>query len=304
MNTFEAMQGKEQTILDFYNLPPITYKKHFSGACPICGKKHKFRLDFYNGSLNYICVCGNGTLIKLICEVTGRLFKDVAAEIDKLIGNTFEKEFKTPINNEFRDRFLTYPNLRGTQAQQYLNSRGIYSLPRRGIKFCQGVNDSQGYLPAMISVASDEYSRPCYEHRTFLQDGDKAKVQTQKKMLTINKADSVSVKLFDSGTCLGIAEGIETALSAHQLYKLPAWASLNSTFLKKFKAPKSVEKLYIFADNDNNGAGHAAAFECGHKNLLSKNDVNEVIIRWPEKEGDFNDVLISDMEVVEWKLSN
>jgi len=54
MNTIEAMKGKEQMIIDHYNLPPITYKRHFSGACPLCGKKHKFRLDFYNGSLGYI----------------------------------------------------------------------------------------------------------------------------------------------------------------------------------------------------------------------------------------------------------
>ncbi len=303
MNTIEAIKGKEQMIIDHYNLPPITYKRHFSGACPLCGKKHKFRLDFYNGSLGYICVCGNGSLLSLICEVTGRLFKDIAAEVDRIIGNTFKAEFKQPIDDDFKQRFLQYPNIRGSQAQQYLNSRGIYSLPKRGIKYCEGVNDAQGYLSAMIAVASDEYSRPCYEHRTFLANGDKAQVQTQKRMMTINKSDCVSVKLFDSGSVLGVSEGIETALSAHELYKMPVWASLNSAFLKKFKAPKSVEKLYIFADNDRNGTGHAAAFECGNKNLLSKNDVKEVVIRWPSKEGDFNDVLTTDIEVVEWTLS-
>jgi len=60
--------------------------------------------------------------------------------------------------------------------------------------------------------------------------------------------------------------------------------------------------INIFADNDRNGTGHAAAFECGNKNLLSKNDVKEVVIRWPSKEGDFNDVLTTDIEVVEWTL--
>ncbi|MEG1654679.1 MAG: DNA primase, partial [Hafnia sp.] len=48
-------------------------------------------------------------------------------------------------------------------------------------------------------------------------------------------------------------------------------------------------------------AGHAAAFECGHRNILSNNDVEKVSIRWPES-GDFNDMLINGAQVFEWPL--
>lgn len=58
---------------------------------------------------------------------------------------------------------------------------------------------------------------------------------------------------------------------------------------------------HYFADTDSNGAGHAAAFECGHRNILSNNDVEKVSIRWPES-GDFNDMLINGAQVFEWPL--
>lgn len=306
MNTVEAMVGHEQMLITHYNLPPITGNTHFKGECPLCGGKSKFRLHVYNGRVNYICRCGHGSLIKLICEVTGKAFKDIAAEIDRLIGNTFNSAPKPVVIDDFKAKFLSYHNLRGTQAQDYLNSRGIYELPKRGIRYADGLNDPQGYLSGMVAVASDDYNRAVYEHRTYLKDGLKAPVSTQRKIKKIIDSNAsqiaTSVKLFNPSVCLGIAEGLETALSAHQIYKVPTWSSLNSGAMKKFKAPKGVKNLYIFADNDSNGTGHAAAFECGNKNLLSGNDVEKVIIRWPEKHGDFNDVLNTDNGVIEWTL--
>jgi putative DNA primase/helicase len=306
MNTSEAMAGHEQMLLTHYQLPPITGGVHYKGECPLCSGKGKFRLHMHNGRLSYICVCGSGNLIGLICEVTGKAFKDVAAEIDRLIGNTFNSKPKPVIVDNFKEKFLTYSVLRGTQAQTYLNNRGIYEMPKRGIRYADGLNDPQGYLSGMVAVASDENNRACYEHRTYLKDGLKAQVDTQRKIKKLIDADisqiPTSVKLFNPSVCLGIAEGLETALSAHQLYKVPTWSSLNSGAMKKFRAPTGVKNLYIFADNDSNGTGLAAAFECGNRNILSKNDVEKVIVRWPSKVGDFNDVLNTETEVVEWIL--
>lgn len=77
-------------------------------------------------------------------------------------------------------------------------------------------------------------------------------------------------------------------------------AALNTAFLKKFIAPSGIRNLIIFADADKNAAGHAAAFECAYKNLMSKhNDVQSVSVRWPER-GDFNDVITDGLQVYEW----
>ena len=52
---------------------------------------------------------------------------------------------------------------------------------------------------------------------------------------------------------LGIAEGIETALSAAQLFGIPTWACLGASRMATVKIPDSVKTVRIFADNDEAG---------------------------------------------------
>jgi hypothetical protein len=47
---------------------------------------------------------------------------------------------------------------------------------------------------------------------------------------------------------LGIAEGIETALSAAQLYSVPTWACLSANRLGRIDIPPTVQEIVIFAD--------------------------------------------------------
>src|SRR5690606_35991731 len=123
------------------------------------------------------------------------------------------------------------------------------------------------------------------------------------KMYTLQENHgSVAIKLQTATSVLGIGEGIETALSAMHTYKVPTWSVINAALMQRFRAPTGVKTLYIFADNDKNGTGLAAAFVCGRANLMTKNDVEQVIIRWPLKLNDFNDFLTQGDEVVEWVL--
>jgi putative DNA primase/helicase len=72
---------------------------------------------------------------------------------------------------------------------------------------------------------------------------------------------------------------------------------MNSNFMKKFRAPAGVKHLVVFADMDRHSAtGQAAAFECAHANLLAKNDLLKVSVRWPDN-GDFNDLLMNGDQV-------
>ena len=74
---------------------------------------------------------------------------------------------------------------------------------------------------------------------------------------------------------------------------------MNSNFMKKFRAPAGVKHLVVFADMDRHSAtGQAAAFECAHANLLAKNDLLKVSVRWPDN-GDFNDLLMNGDQVRE-----
>ena len=106
----------------------------------------------------------------------------------------------------------------------------------------------------------------------------------------------------DAEKTLGIAEGIETALSVYDKYDVRCWSTINSGFMKRFRAPKGVTKLYIFADNDKSATGHASAFECARANLAYKNDVSDVVVMWPDDLGDFNDLDDKD-NICHWTFS-
>lgn len=311
-STIEEARGNWGYIFEKYGLPPITGGKHYQGECPICKSKGAFRIDDRNGDGGWICKCGSGSGFKLLEQVTGKDFKTLAAEIDKLLGRTYQTGERQPTEKmskvkQARDKFLALPKIKGTQVQEYLNARGIYEMPSRGIRFADGELDSAtgSRFGTIFSVASDDYGEPVYIHRTYLDGAGKADIATPRKLFSLKEFEGpAAVKMFEVADVLGISEGIETGLSAHALYKMPVWATLNTSILKKFRAPTGVKTLYIFADNDKNGAGLAAGFECGHRNILTNNDVTEVVIRWPEDYGtDFNDVLVAGGKVIEWRLS-
>ena len=297
MKTIEAIKGNEEIILDHYGLF-ITKNKHID--CGICRGKKKLRINIFNGTLAYICTCGSGTIFKYLEESIGLTFKAVAADIDRLLGNTFKTEVlpeSEDVTSKVMRKFKSLPLLKGTKGGLYLNNRGIYHFPVNGIRY----NPREGEYQSLYAIATDDNYRPVYLHRTLLSGEKKANIEVNKKMFSLKSSQgSVSIKLFPVQSTLGIAEGIETALSCTQIYKCATWSTLNSSLMKRFKAPTGVEHLIIFADNDKKGAGHAAAFECANKNMLANNNVVKVSVRWTAELGDFNNMLNEGSEVFEW----
>lgn len=299
MNTVELAYSRLPEVLKMYGLPQPS-KKHIK-ECPICGKKDKFRLDNWKGQGNWVCVCGSGNLFTLIELVHGLDFKVAAKEIDEAFGNTFTSKTKlkdVSALDSAMARVKSANPLKGSNIEAYLKARGIYELPNKGL-FCSNGN--------MYAIAVDQLGNPVYQHETFLDGDKKAKVEVQKKMLKLTSGDYEPdygvVRLSDVSSTLGVAEGIETSLSCKQIYKCNTWSTLNSVLMKKFRAPRGVKHLMIFADNDKNGTGLAAAFECGSMNIKTNNDVEKVTIRWPGMVCDFNDMLNQGSNVFEWQLT-
>lgn len=315
MRTVDAIKYHIPAVLAHYNLPPITGGKHYRGECPMCGKKNHYRMDNRDNKGTWICSCGNGDIWKLLQTTQQKDFRTLAKEIDLLIGNSYTnnnqpKQLKSNIN-ELRNRvikkFNNLESLKGTQAEKYLNNRHI-TLPTNvcNIKYSPSEGKGNTALSAIYALATDLNGNLCYLHRTLLNGDSKANITTPKKLNSLQDenyltyAKSVAIRLFPVSSTLGIAEGIETALSCYQIYKCNTWSTINAAFLEKFIAPLGVKHLMIFADTDWNLTGQSAAFKCAKNNLLSiHNDVEKVTIRWPEK-GDFNDVLIQGLKVYEW----
>ena len=87
-----------------------------------------------------------------------------------------------------------------------------------------------------------------------------------------------------AGPVMGIAEGIETALSAARLFKTPTWSVICAHGIETFEPPPECRRLIIFADHDRHGAGERAA------RSLQLSIPTE--IRLPAQPGDWNDVLV------------
>jgi putative DNA primase/helicase len=91
---------------------------------------------------------------------------------------------------------------------------------------------------------------------------------------------------------MGVAEGIESAMSAAILFKMPVWATINGTMMAKWVPPEEAKEIWIFGDNDGNYTGQAKAYALAHRLSVQFGRLVEVHI--PEGVGeDWNDVLKS-----------
>ncbi|MDC9606375.1 DUF7146 domain-containing protein [Xenorhabdus griffiniae] len=303
IKTADAVIGRWPEIFTYYQLPPVTGKRHFKGNCPICERKGSFRIDDREGRGTFICTCNAGDGWKLLTLTQGKDYKTLADEIDLLLGiqsdkrSTAKKETNiTGFRNRVTACYANLSHLRGTQGEAYLRNRGIHVLPADNVKYCAEQPVRNGTLQAIWALATDSKGLACYLHRTYLDGDRKAALEVTKKMNSLQEesylahAQSVAIRLFPVDSTLGIAEGIETALSCKQIYGVNTWSTMNAGYMAKFIAPQGVKHLIVFADNDWSATGHAAAMECARKNLQANNDVEKVSVRWPDA-GDFNDLL-------------
>ena len=131
-------------------------------------------------------------------------------------------------------------------------------------------------------------------HRTYLDKGRKAPVKAVKKVLG-KELSGCAVRLAetDESGVLGLAEGIETALSASELFGVPVWSVVAAFNFRNFVPPKSVRRIIIFGDSDKNFIGQREAY-AGAAEIKQRHPDIEVEVRLPEQSGsDWNDVLMA-----------
>ena len=300
--TSAAAKGKWKGILLSLGIPETTLRdKH--GPCPICGGEDRFRWDNKEGRGTFVCnQCGAGDGMKLAIGFTGRPFTEVAALIDTMLGNLKPDTVqpKREMTDDDRRQALravwteTRPIAEGDLAHTYLTARRIGEvIYPKALRFGVLRDGEGGIRPCMVAMVSDAEGKPATMHRTFLRaDGlAKAEMEAPRKLMPGQLPAGACVRLsdFTSGS-IGIAEGIETAMSASALYGLPVWAAINSAQLAKWIAPEGAEEVAIFGDNDPKFGGQAAAFTLAHRLAVKGLAVN---VHIPETPGqDWNDVLV------------
>lgn len=277
--------------------------------CPVTGEgDDRFRFSNRSGRGSYFCACndGRGDGFKLLECKFGWDFKTAAREVEAIIGEVEEDGLAGERTAE-----QALVDLKKIQAaidksdssepvRHYLVSRGIpaAAMPLgvlRHAKVNYGLRavGIAGLQDAMVAKFLDATGQPSTFHLTYLKDGRKATFERNRVVATpARKMLGGAVRLMKIGDdgVLGVAEGIETALSAHVLNGVPVWATLNAQMLEQFQPPKECKRLLVFGDNDRSYTGHAASFALAkHCRLRWKVDV-EVMI--PDAEGeDWNDVI-------------
>jgi hypothetical protein len=152
----------------------------------------------------------------------------------------------------------------GTLAEAYLAARGLSIEIGAPLRFHPDCPRGPERWPALVALMSDPLSgAPCGVHRTFLaRDGSgKASGPLPTKMMA-GAAGVIRLVPDADVTCgLGLAEGIETALSVMQGFGWrPVWAATSAGAIRRFPVLPGIEALTIFADPD--GAGMEAARAC------------------------------------------
>jgi len=285
-------EGRWFDILVSLGLPQEALRNQH-GPCPMCGGKDRFRWDNKNGRGTYYCSgCGAGTGPDLAMKFLGIDYRELVKQIGPIFGTTKVRKAPKPLSEEDERRLkndLWQAGDRITKsgpAATYLRKRLGVVIPSHDLRAV----DQKDCGAIMVALVRDPAGAPVTLHRTFI---DKYGDKFDRKLMPGEIPPGSAVRLMPARDKLGIAEGIETALAASILFKIPCWASLNTSLLKTWVPPADVERIVVFGDNDTNYAGQAAAYEQARKCAAGRTKVEEQI---PARPGnDWNDVLLATM---------
>ena len=174
-----------------------------------------------------------------------------------------------------------------TPAGEYLRSRGIEAPDDLWLRWHPHLyhKDSGQYFGALLAAVTTEGSDQVHAiQRIYLEGNRKAEVVPNKA--TLGRIRKGAVRLVSAQQKLGLAEGIETALSVTQGVGVACWAVLGDK-LNNTQIPPIVKELELYADGDDAGtrAAEVAAPEYIDQGLAVS------VVQAPDGY-DWNDVLM------------
>jgi putative DNA primase/helicase len=182
------------------------------------------------------------------------------------------------------------PINQGDIAGRYLSLRCAITAYPASLRFVPNLfhRETRTAYPGMLAVFASPDGRPSHLHKTYLNpEGGKAPVSEPRMFARGKIEQGGAVRLAAPSRILGIAEGIETALSAQAVTGVPCWAALNTSLLVKWQPPEIARHVVIFGDNDSHFGGQRAAFDLA-KGLQAGGQ--QVTVCIPVTFKDWNDV--------------
>ncbi len=296
--TADLARGKWRGILATLTgyEPPRSRTQH--AACPLgCGGKRSFRFDDKAGAGTWICThCGAGDGIRFLSRHQGWDIATTFAEVDRIVSTvvalptpdvpqvtpeTLNRIWRGAIRPGFAVDYLRYRGLSLTSLPPALRAHEALECWRQGD---DGKPVKVGTYPAMVAKVTDPSGKPVALHRTFLLDGGR------RVRKALGPVQGAAIRLGPAAEVMGVAEGIETAMAAAELYGMPVWSAISDSGLAAFSPPPECRELHVFGDHDASYAGQAAAYALAKR---AKARGLAVVVSIPPAEGeDWLDVLV------------
>ena len=273
-----------------------------NGPCPICGGKDRWRWTDWQGAGSWVCnKCGTGTGADLVMALRGCEFREAAKMIEDVIGKAEPEHRQERSDAECRAamREVWDSGVEVTPscpAGLYLARRvpGLVTVPKT-IRYVPWLRHGNQQFPAMVVKIASPQSVAVQIQRTWITfDGQKAPLEQPRKLMpgTLPPGSAAYLGRITDGR-LGIAEGVETALSASLRFGRPFWSVLSAGNMVHFRPPVDVTDLLICADHDLSYTGQAAAY-CAARDIVRdcQRDGRAMTVRvvMPDKPGtDFAD---------------
>lgn len=169
---------------------------------------------------------------------------------------TVDRQEKSAFGSNARRLWHSAMAISGSPAEGYLAQRGI-SRASDQLRYLErtplGPREAVQLLPAMLAAVTTDMGIIAI-HRTFLDlgTGKLADFDRPKRALGSLSCGAVRLAPPTAGR-LGLAEGIESALSAMQLFGIPCWATLGNERFGLVAVPETVRELHLYIDNDRGG---------------------------------------------------
>ncbi|BDU76271.1 DUF7146 domain-containing protein [Mesoterricola sediminis] len=300
--TREAAQGHWMHILTHFGVSDrFLVDKH--GPCPMCGGKDRYRWDNKDGSGSYFCSsCGSGDGFALLAAYRQWDISRALAEVEKLIGwgplrqdvvrqERTDEQKRDALRRVWRGGKYVTPD---TPAGIYLASRcGDLAGLTEDLRAHPGIQHSaedRTVYPALLALMRYPNGKTASIHRTYLTEGGKkAPVEPVRKIMPGFPLEGSSVRLGPVAERMGIAEGIETAISAGHMDGLTVWAGISANGLASWVPPEGARSIVVYGDNDPNYTGQSAAYALARRLCLQLHLDVEVRIP-PDAATDWNDV--------------
>ncbi len=293
--------------------------------CPVHGGKDGFRL-FKNWQEDGGGICNTCGIFpdgfELIKWLRGWSFKQVLTKVNDVIGGKVFQPItprrSAPAAKKADDDKLVakLANLwqeavplaepEAAPARKYLANRGIEVFDVPSLRLHPDLpyfedGKKHGRYPALLGLFLSPEKQGVTLHRIYLtKDGRKAPVEPAKKTMPIPYGQTLSgaaIRLGPAGSSLGMAEGVETALAVMNATGQVCWATTTAVLLQQVVLPPQVQRITIWADNDESNTGLKSAFELAERLVKEGRKAEIKIPKRPpgHKTWDWADVLMETL---------